>query len=96
MRARRAKLDLMEKMELMRWKEKEKKHGVDGMGFLNKEKRARAEREKWMENQEHEVVMLNASLLVVDPLEERRRKKRARTAAWRKRSRKLKQTAAGT
>jgi hypothetical protein len=40
--------------------------------------------------------MTNASLPVVDPLEERRRKKRARTAAWRKHSRKLKQAAAGT
>lgn len=39
---------------------------------------------------------MNASLLVMDPLEERRRKKRARTAAWRKHSRKLKQAAAGT
>jgi hypothetical protein len=57
------------------------------MGFLNKEKLARAERDKWMEHQEHEVVMMTASLLVVDPLEERHRKKRARTAAWCKRSR---------
>jgi hypothetical protein len=32
----------MEKEELMRWKEKEKKHGMVGMRFLNKEKRARA------------------------------------------------------
>jgi 3-deoxy-D-arabino-heptulosonate 7-phosphate (DAHP) synthase len=54
-RARRARLDGME--ELMRWKEKEKKHGMVGMG-----ERARTAREKWMDCQEHEVVMLNLSI----------------------------------
>ncbi len=42
----------------MRWKEKEKKHGMVGMG-----ERARTAREKWMDNQEHEVVMLNLSIM---------------------------------
>jgi hypothetical protein len=39
----------MEKEELMRWKEKEKEDGTA--------------REKWMNRQEHEVVMLNLSIL---------------------------------
>jgi hypothetical protein len=47
MRARRTRVDRMEKEELMRWKEKE-----DGTA-----------REKWMNCQEHEVVMLNLSIL---------------------------------
>ncbi len=57
MRARRARLDGMEKEKLMRWKEKEKKHGMVGMG-----ERARTAREKWMDHQEHEV-MLNLSIM---------------------------------
>jgi hypothetical protein len=32
-------------------------------GVLNKEKRARAVRDKWMEHQEHEVVILNLSII---------------------------------
>ena len=34
-----------------------------GMRFLNKEERARAEREKWMDHQDHEVMMLNISIM---------------------------------
>jgi hypothetical protein len=49
MRARRARLDQLEKEELMWWTEKEKKHGTA--------------REKWMDRQEHEVVMLNLSIM---------------------------------
>jgi hypothetical protein len=43
MRARRARLDGMEKEELMRWKEKEKKHGMVGMG----ERARMAEKSGW-------------------------------------------------
>jgi hypothetical protein len=60
MKVKRAELDQMKKEELMRWKEK--KHGMVGMRFLNKEEQARAERDKWMEHQEHEVEMLNISI----------------------------------
>jgi hypothetical protein len=49
MRARRTRVDRMEKEELMRWKEKEKEDGTA--------------REKWMKCQEHEVAMLNLSIL---------------------------------
>jgi hypothetical protein len=48
MRARQTRVDRMEKEELMRWKEKKE----DGTA-----------REKWMNRQEHEVVMLNLSIL---------------------------------
>jgi len=63
MRAVGAELDRMKKEELMRWKEKEKKFCMVGMRFLNKEERARAEREKWMDHQDHEVMMLNISIM---------------------------------
>jgi hypothetical protein len=49
MRAMRARVDEMEKEELMRWKDKEKEDGTL--------------REKYMNRQEHEVVMLNLSIL---------------------------------
>jgi ATPase subunit of ABC transporter with duplicated ATPase domains len=49
MRARQARADRMEKEELMRWKEKEKEDGTV--------------REKWLNSQEHEVAMLNLSIL---------------------------------
>jgi hypothetical protein len=64
MRAVGAELVRKEKEELMRWKGKEKKHGMVGMRFLNKEERARVEREKCMDHQEHEVIMLNTSIMV--------------------------------
>jgi hypothetical protein len=47
----------------MRWKEKENKHGWVGMRFLSKEERAKVEREEWMDNQEHEVALLNISIM---------------------------------
>ncbi len=47
----------------MRWKEKEKKNCMVGMRFLNTEEGARAEREKWMDHQDHEVMMLNISII---------------------------------
>jgi len=49
MRARRARLARLEKEELMRWNEKEKMNGTS--------------RKKWMDRQEHEVVMLNLSIM---------------------------------
>jgi hypothetical protein len=46
-----------------KWKDKEKKHGIVGLRFLNKEEQARAEREKWMDHQDHEVMMLNINIM---------------------------------
>ncbi len=87
LRAAQAHGYILQQEELRRFAKKEKMHALTAMKFLSKKEQAKAQRDQNMDNEEHNVTLLNISIQEEnaknDRLAEEERKPMARVwASW--------------
>jgi hypothetical protein len=87
LRAARVHGYILQQEELRRFAKKENMHALTAMKFLNEEKQAKAQRDRNMDNEEHNVTLLNISIkeenMKNDRLAEEKRKPMVRFwASW--------------